>query len=51
MVEGLAALDDCPRCGGTLRMRPEQATTRRRAAVSVGAEPQHVLGAPRPPRR
>ncbi len=51
MVDGLAALDGCPRCSGELRMRPERATARRPLLVPVGAEPQHVLGAPRPTRR
>ncbi len=51
MVDGLSALHGCPRCGGVLRMRPEHATAARRELVPAGAEPQHVLGAPRPPRR
>ena len=51
MVEGLSALHGCPRCGGTLRIRPERAMARRRELVFVDGEPQRVLGAPRPPRR
>jgi hypothetical protein len=51
MVDGLAALDGCPRCSGELRMRPERATAERQLLVPVGGEPQHVLGAPRPTRR
>ncbi len=51
MVDGLAALNGCPRCSGELRMRPERATAQRQLLVPVGAEPQHVLGAPRPTRR
>ena len=52
MVEGLSALDGCcPRCRGELRIRPERATARHRLPAPVDAEPQHVLGAPRPTRR
>ena len=50
MLEGLALLGECPRCGGRLRFNrlPDE---RRFERTAEPIEPHLVLGRPRPDRR